>query len=133
MTAHVSLPGRHLVYMPTSDRGGVSRRIADDKERRRLSKVLKAVAPKKGALIARTVALGVSADALAAVLEGDEAGGTEPVEMLPGAHGRDRQALADPGRAQRTVGLQGFKDAGGTEICHARIMPSLFLESIYFF
>jgi ribonuclease G len=66
VTAHVSLPGRHLVYMPTSDRGGVSRRIADDKERRRLGKVLKAVAPKKGALIARTVALGVSADALAA-------------------------------------------------------------------
>jgi ribonuclease G len=66
VTAHVSLPGRHLVYMPASDRGGVSRRILDDSERRRLAKVLKAIAPEHGALIARTVAEGVSADALAA-------------------------------------------------------------------
>ncbi|MCP4600012.1 MAG: Rne/Rng family ribonuclease [Proteobacteria bacterium] len=66
VTAHVSMPGRHLVYMPTSDRGGVSRRILDDKERRRLIKVLKRITPSNGALIARTAAEGVSADALAA-------------------------------------------------------------------
>ncbi len=66
ITAHVSLPGRHLVYMPTSNRGGISRRISDEKERRRLSKVLKHISPPHGALIARTVAQGVSADSLAA-------------------------------------------------------------------
>ncbi len=66
ITAQISLPGRHLVYMPTSDRGGVSRRISDDRERRRLVKVLKHISPPKGALIARTAAEGVSADALAA-------------------------------------------------------------------
>ncbi len=66
VTAHVSLPGRHLVYMPTSDRGGVSRRITSDTERKRLSRILKRVAPQHGALIARTVASGVGADALAA-------------------------------------------------------------------
>ncbi len=66
VTGEVSLPGRHLVYMPTSDRGGVSRRIEDEKERTRLAKVLKHISPKKGSLIVRTVAEGISADALAA-------------------------------------------------------------------
>jgi ribonuclease G len=66
VTSHVSLPGRHLVYMPTSDKGGVSRRISDDTERRRLSKILRRIAPAQGALIARTAAEGASADALAA-------------------------------------------------------------------
>lgn len=66
VTTHISLAGRHLVYMPTSERGGVSRRISDDAERKRLVKVLSRIAPQKGALIARTVAAGASADALAA-------------------------------------------------------------------
>jgi ribonuclease G len=66
VTAQISLPGRHLVYMPTSARGGVSRRIDDDRERARLAKVLKHISPTSGALIVRTVAQGISADALAA-------------------------------------------------------------------
>ncbi len=66
VTAHVSLPGRHLVYMPTSNRGGISRRIPNDEERQRLKKILKRIAPKKGALIGRTVAAEASADALEA-------------------------------------------------------------------
>jgi ribonuclease G len=64
VTTAVSLPGRHLVYMPFADHGGVSKRIENDKERARLSKILKRIAPKKGALIARTAAEGASADAL---------------------------------------------------------------------
>lgn len=36
LTCHVSLPGRHLVCMPTIDHIGVSRRIERDDERRRL-------------------------------------------------------------------------------------------------
>jgi ribonuclease G len=63
-TTDVSLPGRHLVYMPYANGGGVSRRIADDRERQRLAKILKRISPKKGALIARTAAEGASADAL---------------------------------------------------------------------
>ncbi len=66
VTAEVSLPGRHMVYMPMSNRGGVSRRIPDDAERKRLSKALKYIAPKKGALIARTAAQGAGTDSLAA-------------------------------------------------------------------
>jgi ribonuclease G len=66
VTADVSLAGRHLVYMPYSDRGGVSRRITDEGERKRLAKILKRIAPQKGALIARTVAEAASADSLEA-------------------------------------------------------------------
>lgn len=64
VTTAVSLPGRHLVYMPFADHGGVSKRIENDKERARLAKILKRIAPKKGAVIARTAAEGASADAL---------------------------------------------------------------------
>jgi ribonuclease G len=64
VTTAVSLPGRHLVYMPFADRGGVSKRIEGDAERGRLAKIIKRIAPKKGTLIARTAAEGASADAL---------------------------------------------------------------------
>ena len=36
LTCHISLPGRHLVCMPTIDHVGVSRRIERDEERRKL-------------------------------------------------------------------------------------------------
>jgi ribonuclease G len=52
--------------MPSSDKGGVSRRIQDDKERARLAKILPRINPRQGALIARTAAEDASADALAA-------------------------------------------------------------------
>ena len=39
LTSHISLPGRHLVYMPTVRHIGVSRRIADPKERKRLREI----------------------------------------------------------------------------------------------
>lgn len=65
VTAEISLPGRHLVFMPQSARGGVSRRIEDEKERERLAKIVRRINPAKGALIARTAAEGASADALA--------------------------------------------------------------------
>src|SRR5438105_129217 len=35
ITCHISLPGRHLVFMPTVDHVGISRRIENEKERRR--------------------------------------------------------------------------------------------------
>jgi len=36
LTTHISLPGRNLVLMPTVKHLGISRRIEDDRERRRL-------------------------------------------------------------------------------------------------
>jgi Rne/Rng family ribonuclease len=40
ITSHIALPGRYLVYMPTVDHIGVSRKIPSDEERSRLKRVL---------------------------------------------------------------------------------------------
>ena len=40
ITSHVALPGRYVVYMPTVDHAGVSRKISTDKERARLKRIL---------------------------------------------------------------------------------------------
>jgi ribonuclease G len=40
ITSHIALPGRFLVYMPTVDHVGVSRKIPSDEERLRLKRVL---------------------------------------------------------------------------------------------
>ena len=65
LTGHISLPGRYLVYMPTVEHIGVSSRIRDDSERFRLRRMLNKIRPKKGGLIARTVAEGISEEGLA--------------------------------------------------------------------
>ena len=55
ITTHVSLPGRFLVYMPTVDHAGVSRKVADRSERNRMRKIIHNIRPKNvGGLIART-------------------------------------------------------------------------------
>jgi len=59
LTTHISLPGRYLVLMPTSKRIGVSRRINDDKERRRIKAILRELKMRKElGLVARTAAEG---------------------------------------------------------------------------
>ena len=40
LTTYISIPGRYLVLMPSMSRTGVSRKIEDEKERRRLKKIL---------------------------------------------------------------------------------------------
>ena len=40
ITSHVALPGRFLVYMPTVNHIGVSRRIASAEERSRLRRLV---------------------------------------------------------------------------------------------
>jgi Rne/Rng family ribonuclease len=40
ITSHIALPGRYLVYMPTVDHVGVSRKIASDEERSRLKRII---------------------------------------------------------------------------------------------
>jgi ribonuclease G len=65
ITSHVSLPGRYLVLMPTVEHVGVSRKITDDEERRRLKSVLKEFRQERGGggLIARTAGQAREADA----------------------------------------------------------------------
>src|SRR5437667_153486 len=62
ITTHVSLPGRYLVFMPTVEHVGVSRKIVDDEERRRLKSMLKEIRQERGGggFIARTAGLGRS-------------------------------------------------------------------------
>ena len=60
LSAHVSLPGRHLVYVPTAHHVGVSRRIEDEKERRRLREIVASIRPPEGGFIVRTACEGLS-------------------------------------------------------------------------
>jgi ribonuclease G len=61
LTTEISLPGRFVVYVPSGEGLGVSRRLEDD-ERIRLRDILKALDVKKGGLIVRTAAEGASAE-----------------------------------------------------------------------
>ena len=59
ITTHISLPGRFLVYMPTVDHAGVSRKVEDRSERNRLRKIVQNIRPQNtGGLIARTAGIG---------------------------------------------------------------------------
>jgi len=54
LTCHISLPGRHLVCMPTIDHIGVSRRIERDDERRKLREFVEKNRPRNLGFIVRT-------------------------------------------------------------------------------
>ena len=62
ITSHIALPGRYLVYMPTIDHLGVSRKIGSSKERGRLRNLLQNMvkdnAVLKGGFIVRTAGIG---------------------------------------------------------------------------
>jgi ribonuclease G len=62
ITSHVSLPGRYLVLMPTVEHVGVSRKIVDEEERKRLKTLVKEVRAELGAggYIVRTAGQGRS-------------------------------------------------------------------------
>lgn len=69
ITSHISIPGRHLVLMPTVDHVGVSRRIEQDKERRRLRELIVAIKAPSCGFIARTAAEGVERDQIKAEMD----------------------------------------------------------------
>lgn len=56
LTCHISLPGRHVVLMPTVDHVGVSRKIASYEERKRLRSIVDELRPSGTGIIVRTVA-----------------------------------------------------------------------------
>lgn len=60
VTSHISLPGRYLVFMPTVEHVGVSRRIGDVGERIRLREMIKRLKKVKSGFIVRTVSSGVT-------------------------------------------------------------------------
>ena len=66
ITSHIALPGRYVVYMPTLEHMGVSRKIASDEERYRLKKVLQNARPGPvGGFITRTAAEGRTEEEIA--------------------------------------------------------------------
>ena len=69
ITSHIALPGRFLVFMPTVNHVGVSRKIASDDERQRLKRILvHERGETAGGFIVRTAAEGASEEELRADL-----------------------------------------------------------------
>jgi ribonuclease G len=67
ITSHVALPGRYVVYMPTLEHMGVSRKIASDEERQRLKRILMSQrSGLSGGYICRTAAEGRSEEQIGA-------------------------------------------------------------------
>lgn len=64
LTTHITLPGRYMVFMPTVDHVGISRRIEKDKERRKLRDFVEKNRPKGAGFIVRTVCEGKPTSAL---------------------------------------------------------------------
>jgi ribonuclease G len=63
ITSHIALPGRYVVFMPTLEHMGVSRKIGSDDERIRLKRILQAHrAEFTGGFITRTAAEGRTED-----------------------------------------------------------------------
>ncbi|MBW6512863.1 MAG: Rne/Rng family ribonuclease [Desulfuromonadaceae bacterium] len=69
ITSHISLPGRHLVYMPTVDHIGISRRIENEEERERLREIVEELRPTGSGFIVRTVSEGKTAEDLRSDME----------------------------------------------------------------
>ncbi len=64
-TTKISLPGRYWVYLPTEDRIGVSRRLGEAEDARRLRRVAQQLKGETEGLIARTAALQAAEEDLA--------------------------------------------------------------------
>ena len=55
LSTNISIAGRFLVFMPDSDRGGVSKKIEDEEQRNRLRHLLKGLGSENSSAIIRTV------------------------------------------------------------------------------
>jgi ribonuclease G len=64
VTSHISLPGRFLVLMPASNHVGISRRIEDEAERKRLKDTILELKNDAFGYIARTVSEGLPGEKL---------------------------------------------------------------------
>lgn len=58
LTTNISLPGRFMVLMPNSNKGGISKKIEDSEERDRLKSFISAIDAEKHAAIIRTAGVG---------------------------------------------------------------------------
>ena len=63
LTSQISLPGRYLVYVPSGEMSGISRRLPEQ-ERSRLKTILKGLIPEDAGVIVRTASEGASSEEL---------------------------------------------------------------------
>jgi len=63
LTSQISLPGRYLVYVPSGEMSGISRRLPEQ-ERNRLKTILKNLIPEDAGVIVRTASEGASEEEL---------------------------------------------------------------------
>jgi ribonuclease G len=110
LTCNISLPGRHLVYMPTHHHLGISRKIEEAEERERLRKILEESRPEEGGFVVRTVSEGVSEDMIKADLH-------FLVSLWEDIKTRSLQ-LSPPGLVQPELNLamKTARDAFGSEV-----------------
>jgi len=65
VTNHISLPGRFIVLMPTSDHIGISRKIEDETERHRLKEIVESLRRDNFGYIVRTAAEDIQQEKIA--------------------------------------------------------------------
>ncbi|MBF0117968.1 MAG: Rne/Rng family ribonuclease [Desulfobacterales bacterium] len=64
LTCHISLPGRFLVFLPTSGNIGISKRIEEEAERNRLKAIVSGLRKNNSGYIVRTASEGVEEEKL---------------------------------------------------------------------
>ena len=117
VTTAVSLAGRTLVFLPGSREVGVSRRVADEAERERLRGILEGF-DAEGGFIARTAALGRSAEELAP----DRRYLTELAARIA----RRRESSAPPALLHRELdlALRSVRDLASDDVAAIRVDDS---------
>ena len=56
LTSEITIPGRYLVLLPFTESIGISKRVANPEERKRLQKLIESIKPKNFGVVVRTVA-----------------------------------------------------------------------------
>ncbi len=69
LTTNITLAGRRIVLMPFNDKIGVSKKIKEKSERKRLKEIASEIRPKNMGLIVRTISKGATKEKLKAELE----------------------------------------------------------------
>ena len=97
LTTNISLPGRNLVFLPMVNHIGISRRIQDEDERKRLREIIEKLRPEKQGFIARTVSEGRGEEELKADVDYL----TRMWETIKGV----KDKVSVPGLVHREIGI----------------------------
>jgi len=101
LTAHISLPGRYVVYSPDGQLSGISRKLPDT-ERTRLKGVLGQIVGEEASVIVRTAAEGASSEELVRDVERLKAQ-WEVIEKKVAKGGAPQQLYVEPDLMLRIV------------------------------